>query len=49
VYKIYPPTATPKTYSTLYDLYDDEEENGIETSYYKIIEQQDGSFKISSK
>ena len=43
-------TAAPKTYNVLYDAYgDDDEDNGVETNNYKIIEQADGKFKISSK
>jgi hypothetical protein len=39
--------AAPSVYNALFDVYDPEEENGIETSYYSLIEKDDNLFHLS--
>ena len=39
----------PNSYHAIFEGYDPDEENGIETSYYKVIEKDDNLFHISKK
>lgn len=39
----------PKSYNIIFDSYNPEEENGIETSLYSILEKEDEMFYISKK
>lgn len=37
----------PRTYSIIFDNYKDNEENGVETSYYKVIETEKEKFTLT--
>lgn len=39
--------SAPSVYSALFDVYDPDEENGIQTSYYSLIEKEDNLFHLS--
>jgi type II secretory pathway predicted ATPase ExeA len=40
-------SLAPTTYQVLYDVYDADEENGVETSQFKLIEKPDNLFHLS--
>lgn len=40
-------TAAPKAYNVIFDTYDNSGDNGIETSFYKLIEVEDKVFEVS--
>ena len=39
--------VAPSAYDAIFDTYDPEEDNGIETSYYSLIEKDDNFFHLS--
>ena len=42
-------SASPKTYHLLYSTYDDDEENGVSTTNYSLIETEDEVFTLTKK
>ena len=42
-------SQSPEIYNLLFDTYEPEEDNGVETSRYKLLERTDGMFHLTKK
>ena len=42
-------SSAPVCYNILFDTYEPEEDNGIETTRYKLLEREDGMFHVTKK